>query len=450
MDTLRVPSARAGSVTRRRFIAASLATAGLAYAANPLAALAQGGGRGSDDGYGPLIPDPNGIIDLPAGFQYKLLLKQGDLLSDGKTKRPGNADGMGAFPGPRNTTILCLNHELQFQGGSQFPVPAVAGNYDPQAIGGTSVVQVGPNREVQQSWISSSGTVRNCAGGVTPWNTWITCEENENLPPTGGATKSHGWCFEVDPFAALDGGTPRQVRLDKLGRTYPEAVVVDPNTRAAYVTEDRSDGLLYRFQPAPGTRPNGYGAYATAAGELQALSVSGLPLANAAVVGQAYTPTWLAVPDADGEPTVVRLQTYAGTPTRFDRGEGAWWSEVERAVYFDCTGGGASGHFGQVWRYVPHTNTLTLVYKSTDPSILEMPDNLLVLPWGDIVLCEDGSGNDYLRVLTREGKIYDLARNPLSEFAGACFSTSPNTLYVNIQGVSYTLAIWGPWNTERG
>lgn len=393
--------------------------------------------------YGALIPDPNGLVDLPEGFQYRVLGRLGDRLSDG-TLRPGASDGMGAFPGPNNTTILCLNHEQRYTGSTSYPVPHVADDYDPNAVGGTSIIQVGANRKAIGSWVSSSGTVRNCAGGVTPWNTWITVEENEDLPGSA-ATKSHGWAFEVDPSAPLNGGTPRQIRLDALGRFYKEAVVIDPATRVVYQTEDQADGFFYRFVPTG--MPDGYGAYAAASGVLEALSIPGLPDANAAVVGTSYSPVWLAVPDPDGIPTRVRYQTYAGTPTKFFRGEGAWWSTVEHAIYFDATGGGASGHWGQIWRYVPATNTLTLVYKSTNPAVLEMPDNLLVLPWGDVVLCEDGPNGNYVRILTRDGNVSDFARNAFSgsEFAGACFGTSPDTLYVNIQGDSISLAIWGPW-----
>ena len=142
-------------------------------------------------------------------------------------------------------------------------------------------------------------------------------------------------------------------------------------------------------------------------------------------------------------PVSTRNQVYDATMTRFSRGEGMWWSEDDKAVYFDTTGG--TGHFGQVFKYVPRTSKLTMVYKSTNSAVLESPDNLLVLPWNDIMLCEDGSGQDYLRILTQSGSIVDFARNSVSEFAGATFAQ--DTLFVNIQGVSYTLAIWGPWSS---
>ena len=398
----------------------------------------------------PIAAEPM-LIELPPGFHYRIVADESTVYSDG-TPRPGDADGMGAFPGPANTTILVVNHELSV--GEPPVVPPVAGNYNPFASGGTSIMQVGPNRKLRQAWVSSSGTVRNCAGGVTPWDTWITVEET--LSTVGGL--AHGWAFEIDPYAALDGGTPRQVRLDKLGRFYKEAATIDPATGAVYQTEDLSSGLFYRFQPAPGTMPWGFGAYADAEGRLEALHLPGLPNANAAQQGDVFNPVWVEVPDPDGLPLPTLLQTYvddAGSvvqPTRFYRGEGSWWSDVEDALYFDCTGGGSSGHFGQIWRYEPRSNELTLVFESHDPAILDMPDNLLVLPWGDVLLCEDGGGENWLRILTMDGDIIDFARTTVSEFAGATWSSSPDTLYVNLQGPSITLAIWGPWPqlTSRG
>lgn len=386
------------------------------------------------------------LVLLQPGFQYRVVCDATTVYTDGNL-RPGDADGMGAFPGPHGTTLLCVNHELS--DGETPEVPPVAGDYDPVASGGTSVMMVGPDRRLRTAWVSSSGTTRNCAGGVTPWQTWISAEESENgAPPMG-----HGWAFEVDPYAVLHGGPPRQIRLDPLGRFYKEAATVDPTTRAVYQTEDKSDGLLYRFMPAPGTFPDGYGAYATAAGQLEACYIPGLPDANAANQGDTFTPQWLQVPDPDGFPSATRYQIYfdqSGAlvfPTDFYRGEGAWWSDVEDALYFDCTGGGSSGHFGQVWRYTPATNQLTLVYESNDPTVLDKPDNLTVLPWGDVVLCEDGSGLDYLRILRLDGTLIDLASTNVSEIAGACWGRNPATLYVNLQSPSVTLAIWGPWET---
>ena len=391
---------------------------------------------------------PKGLIALPPGFQYRVLADESTLYSDG-TPRPGDADGMGAFPGPDNTTILCVNHELSV--GEPPVVPPVDDHYDPNSSGGTSVMVVGPDRTLQDAWISSSGTNRNCAGGVTPWGTWITVEENVSI----NGVYTHGWAFEVDPYAPLDGGTPRQVRLDSLGRFLKEAASVDPVTHVVYQTEDRSDSLYYRFMPAAGTLPTGYGAYVNAPGQLEALYIPGLPSANLAEPGDSYRPQWIAVPDPDGIPTPTRYQTYVDAdgavvqPTVFYRGEGSWWSDLESAVYFDCTGGGSSGHRGQIWRYTPSANELTLVYESLDASVLDKPDNLFVLPWGDVLLCEDGSGTNYLRILTRDGDIVDFASTNVSEFAGACWSSNPNTLYVNVQSPSITLAIWGPWALLR-
>jgi secreted PhoX family phosphatase len=391
---------------------------------------------------------PAPLIELPAGFHYEVVADESTIYSDG-TPRPGDADGMGAFPGPNNTTILVVNHELT--NGEPPVVPPVAGHYDPYASGGTSIMQVGPNRELLQAWVSSSGTARNCAGGVTPWDTWITVEETEHI--TAGI--SHGWAFEVDPYAALDGGTPRQVRLDKLGRFYKEAATIDPATGAVYQTEDLANGLLYRFMPAPGPLPWGFGAYANAEGRLEALHVPGLPIANAANQGDVFFPEWVEVPDPDGLPLPTRFQSYVDAgganvpPTRFHRGEGSWWSDVENALYFDATGGVGSGHLGQVWRYEPLANRLTLVLESHSADLLDMPDNLLVLPWGDVLLCEDGGGENWLRILRSDGSIVDFARTTVSELAGAVWSSSPDTLYVNLQAPSITLAIWGPWPQLR-
>lgn len=445
LDSNRINTPLGRRLTRRRFVQSAAAAAGLALTAGPLTTLS----APSSPRTGALVSDPNGIVDLPPGFNYRVIADLDTIYTDG-TPRPGAADGMGAFPGPNNTTLLCVNHENRSTASR--PVPAVNGDYNPAERGGTSVMLVGPDGDLLQAWPSSSGTIRNCAGGVTPWGTWITCEESEAI----SGDYSHGWAFEVDPYAPLDGGTPQQVRLDTLGRFYKEALAIDPNTRVVYQTEDLADGFFYRFVPAPGVWPDGFGDYATAEGALQALVIPGLSSADAATTGTSYTPTWANVPDPDGIPVLVRKQTYADaggavvTPTRFYRGEGAWWSTREQAVYFDATGGGTSGHWGQIWRYTPASNTLTLVYVSHDKNVLEMPDNLTILPWGDVLLCEDGGGDNYLRVLTQRGAIVDLARNSLAEFAGACFTTSPDTLYVNIQGESITLAIRGPWPTLRG
>ena len=162
------------------------------------AALALGscGARPSSSavGYGPLVQDPSGILDLPSGFQYRIISEEGSTLSNGAPV-PGSHDGMGAFPGAGDTTILVRNHELQ---RNESP-PVVGKNpYRSSQRGGTTGIVVGPDRKEIKDFVTSSGTLNNCAGGATPWGTWLTCEKTRNT--------NHGYVFEVDPIILLEVG----------------------------------------------------------------------------------------------------------------------------------------------------------------------------------------------------------------------------------------------------
>ncbi|MBE9210859.1 DUF839 domain-containing protein [Nostoc sp. LEGE 06077] len=431
-------------LSRRKFFTLAGASAAGTLLASPLEALYARQANGQPifgTGYGALVPDPNGLLDLPPGFQYRTFSLTGELMTDG-TLVPSNHDGMATFPGPRNTVILVRNHEL----GTGFTGSRTQGTrpYDPIARGGTTTLVVGANRQLIKHFVSLSGTIRNCAGGLTPWGSWITCEEDVTLPSaTNGVTRPHGYNFEV-PASATSPINPEP--LVAMGRFNHEAVAVDPRTGIVYETEDRGDSLFYRFIPKE--RNN-----LKAGGTLQALKIVNQPRVNTSnsgfVRGQKLGVEWVTIPNPnplDGD--TVRLQGQELGAATFARGEGIWYGNGE--FYFCCTSGGAAGA-GQVWRYIPPTNrtleTLDLFVESTSRSELDAPDNIVVAPFGDLILCEDGGGENFLRGVTSNGEIYNFARNALndSEFAGACFSPDGRTLFVNIQTPGITLAIWGPW-----
>jgi uncharacterized protein len=140
----------------------------------------------------------------------------------------------------------------------------------------------------------------------------------------------------------------------------------------------------------------------------------------------------------------VRVEGFAKGAAQFARGEGIWYGDGE--FYFCCTSGGALG-LGQVWRYIPGKETIELFVESTSAAELENPDNIVVSPYGDLILCEDGDDDQFLVGVTPKGELYQFARNALNtnEFAGACFSPDGKTLFVNIQTPGITFAIWGPW-----
>ena len=139
--------------------------------------------------------------------------------------------------------------------------PAVAApefTYDPAAMGGTTTTELDADGNVVAEYVSLAGTSTNCAGGITPWGTWLTCEETEDITGDGGMTKDHGFVFEVDPVDVANNENPTP--LEGLGRFAHEAVVIDPNTGVVYLTEDASgpNGLLYRATPT--TPLGGYGS----------------------------------------------------------------------------------------------------------------------------------------------------------------------------------------------
>ncbi|MBW4696942.1 MAG: PhoX family protein [Aphanocapsa lilacina HA4352-LM1] len=419
---------------------------GLAAAA-PLQALysrAAAGQTVPGVGYGPLIPDPAGLLDLPRGFKYVAFSQTGEMMSDG-TPVPGGHDGMAAFAGPNGAIILIRNHELSPDSDTATIAPATK-LYDSLSKGGTTtlVVGPGPERKLLKHYVSLAGTYRNCAGGPTPWGSWISCEENTSTPANSTTVRvPHGYNFEVPILAR---GPVNPVPLKAMGRFNHEAVAVDPKTGIVYETEDNGEGLFYRFLPnRPGRLTEG--------GVLQALRIVGMPKAITKSGFPINTPMaadWVTIEDFDPVEDTVAIEGFAKGAAQFSRGEGIWYGNGE--FYFTCTNGGAA-EYGQVWRYVPGASaseggTIELFVEPNDPEVLDSPDNIVVTPFSDLFLMEDGDDVQFVRGVTPEGELYSFARNALNdnELAGGCFSPDGRTFFVNIQTPGITFAIWGPWS----
>ena len=424
--------------------------------------------------FGPLLDDPDGIIALPEGFSYRVISRQGETMSDGFFV-PARHDGMGTFPGPDGMTLLVRNHELALDGDaadgafgadlrllSRLDASQLydGGTSGVPAFGGTTTLLYDTvGQRLVSHHLSLAGTVWNCAGGPTPWGSWVSCEENTER---GGDrfARDHGYNFEVP--AGLHGLPVRPEPLREMGRFVHEAIAVHPPTSIVYQTEDISDGLIYRFIPkVPGQLARG--------GRLQALAVRDQPSLDMRNFdgrdiepGVAMDVEWIDLDEVEAPDDDLRYRGFAAGAARFARGEGIFYGERDGRgeVYIACTNGGEARK-GQIWRYYPSAQegmpgerdqpgSIELFVEPNDGTIIENADNITVAPWGDLVVCEDGTGDDYLIGITPAGEIYKLARNLTGngEFAGACFSPDGSTFFVNMQLDGWTLAITGPWGAR--
>jgi len=487
-------------ISRRGFLAG---TASFVAVIAALHARRAGAARGAssrtvEGPYGPLhevadLETGLPLILLPEGFQYRTYTWTGDPMTNGEPT-PDQHDGMGVIAthgqGDDLDVTLVRNHERAR--GSVIQAPS---RYDP--IGhGNDILPAGGTTTLKfrgRRWVSAEpslgGTIYNCAGGTTPWGTWLSCEETViDLTKQGG--RRHGYVFEVQAEAAATTAKP----LVAMGRMKHEAVAVDPVSKIAYLTEDNpGHSCFYRFVPndARGV-PGSY----EAGGRLQAPRVAGRPNLDLRRpgLGDVHRIEWVDIEYPDADPGSVPskfsragdsgsgpyLQAVAGGAVRLSKAEGICQRDGKFYVV-DSEAGvdafGRTGHGdGAIWELDPAAGTLRAVFVAGRQIVADNIDNICVSPRGGLLLCEDGDPvtdryglGTRLIGITEGGASFPFAKNRVSlgaaqvskagkrvvprdyraeEWAGCCFDARGEVLFVNLQTPGITFAIWGPW--ERG
>jgi secreted PhoX family phosphatase len=407
MSRLILPSRR--DLSRRQFLrrvflsAGAVATAGYGLLA-PRRGIADDAPASSlFADLGPLgDPDANGIR-LPAGYSSRVLAVSGRMPARRSDYR------WHTFP----------------DGGAVFPASdggwAYANNSEFPERGGAGVLRFDANGEVVDAYPILTGTSLNCAGGPTPWGTWMSCEE-----------RGAGQVWECEPF-----GTPEQAVVHPaLGRFHHEAVAVDPFNRVLYLTEDHPTGRFYRFVPSARDWPEAAPRPRLQQGRLQVLRIE-------ALTDNQYPPTeldlaspqavvWADVVQPLTPQLAVRESLGEQAPgTVFKGGEGLWY--FEGLVYFSTKGD------NRIWALDPSTQTLQTIYDfaTAEPpdNILSGVDNLTVSRYGDVLVCEDG-GDMQLCAILPDGSvkaILQVTGQDESEITGPAFSPDGRRIYFNSQ-----------------
>ena len=386
------------NIKRRNFL--QMGAAGfMLFAANNRLAAADSrpmGGMTSLGQIGPLqAPDANGVM-LPPGFKSRIVARSGHRPVTGSDYIWHDApDGGAIYATDDGGWIYVSNAELR------------------DGLGGVGALRFDSSGKLEDAYSILQGTSVNCAGGKTPWQTWISCEEIEL-----------GQAYECDPF----GQKAAEVR-PALGRFRHEAVAIDPVNEMIYLTEDKPDGGLYRFRPDHPMPDLTSGV----------LEVARIDVSN----GRLYL-SWTPIPDPQAHDTPTRYQVPDYTP--FRGGEGLVYQNG--LVYF------STKHDNRVWSYDVESSELTVVYdiKTSANPVLSGVDNLTITPSGDVLVAEDG-GNMQVIVLTPDNRVIPLVQIPgheRSEVTGPAFDPSFHRLYFSSQrgaegsssnGVTYEISL---------
>jgi len=408
--------------------------------------------------YGPVAPTTDlntglKLLQLPAGFSYRSISWRGDLMSDGQRVAPAH-DGMAVVQvtgGRVPEHVLIRNHEIGF-GTPQLVVGNPNGSYDTTAAvgGGCSVLRV-RNGVVTDHRQAIASTAVNCAGGMSLWNSWLTCEETNVAASASNLT--HGYVFDVNSDPRRTVAQP----IVEMGRFPHEATASDPVTGYVYLTQDqRAVSGFYRFKPTSQVRA--YGELLKG-GTLQMAKVIGVDKANLlalrsetqpsdiGTVGESLPIEWVDINTPDASATTI-TEVGANNPRtrefnvagpfaegrakgglRMARGEGIWYDgngtfyKVDTAFGYNSSGTSAANGRGCVWAYRPSRSNpdigmLTLIYATSDPVVGNNPDNITVSPRGGVVYCEDGGTpvdqfgrGERMMGLTPQGEVYILVKN---------------------------------------